>query len=59
MQCQVATIEPWRKLKVRDKTKHGIVDTVEGLSGFSTPFGWMKSVWKLPYMPLPLHPSIG
>jgi hypothetical protein len=46
---QVPSIESWRKLKYSDKSaKYGIVDTIEGLPGFSRRLGWIWNVWKLP-----------
>ncbi|PWW76570.1 DUF221 domain-containing protein [Tuber magnatum] len=42
----VGVVEKWRKLHV--SSDRGIVDEIEGVSGFSSLVGWIGSVWKIP-----------
>ncbi|KAG0634556.1 hypothetical protein HOY80DRAFT_1059758 [Tuber brumale] len=42
----VGVVEGWRKLHV--SSDGGIVDEVEGVSGFSSLVGWIGGIWKIP-----------
>ncbi|CUS15877.1 unnamed protein product [Tuber aestivum] len=42
----VGVVEKWRKLHI--SSDGGIVDEVEGVSGFSSLVGWIGGVWKIP-----------